>query len=106
MSPTSGILALLSVWLIYPAIWGLNVAFSAREVAHTGPLPMVAHIAVRFGPLVEHFVPSMFGTVLLLCILCSSKSDSTRIFLFHLVTIVAFVFTVLLMISVVCLRAH
>ena len=68
ISTKSGLLTLLSLWLIYPAIWGLNWACAPSEGGHTGPMPLAASLAIRCAVLVEHFVPSIVGTVLLVVI--------------------------------------
>ena len=97
ISIKSGILTLLSVWLIYPAIWGLHWACAPSQMDNIGPLPFVSQHAIRCAILVEHYVPSLLGTVLIVGIFRFIKSESTRVFIFHFLTVVAFLFTIIMM---------
>lgn len=93
-------LALVSVWLIYPALLGLAWAMTPGAIQFMGALPFGARLGIECGQLIERGIPSAVGTALLVAIARFVKSDINRAFLCHLLTFVAFGFTVAVMILV------
>lgn len=96
----SELLALISVWLIYPALVGLAWAMTPGVHGFSGTLPFLARLGIECGQLVERCIPSTVGTGLLVAIARFVKSDANRSFLCHLLTFAAFGFTVAVMVLV------
>ena len=96
----SEILALASVWAIWPALAGLAWAIAPNGGQWMGFMPLPARLGIQCGQLAERGIPSLVGMALIVGTSRFVKSNSNRAFLCHLVTCVAFAFTVVTMVFV------
>ena len=90
-------MAFLAVWLIWPALYVFAQSISLLGDVFNGALPLPTRIAIKVIQWNSLFLPSVVGTAILVVISRLAKSSDDRGFLCHLLTLSAFVLTILTM---------
>lgn len=90
-------LALVAVWLMWPALhfaaWAVHPLFSQLS----GCLPLPTRLAFQVLQANRLCIPSLIGTTAIVLVSRLTPTSGTRHLLLHLITLLAFGFTVLIM---------
>ena len=96
------VLALLAVWFIWPVLICTEWAVSPLFFEIGGSLPLSVRFALEIMNMNRHCLPSLIGTGLIVLAGRFSPTPETKRFIFHLISLTAFAFTVT---SMLCLLA-
>ena len=89
--------ALIAVWVIWPALWLAETAAFARISELNGSLPLPLRWTMVVVASNAYCVPSLVGTAILVAIARLSKNQDLLRFGCHILTLAAFVFVVIVM---------
>ena len=87
-------LALVGVWIIYPALYFAGVSIGSRLGEITGSLPVTMRLAFDVSRANLYCVPSLIGTGCIVLVGRFTPTVEAKRFLWHLITLMAFGFTV------------